>query len=287
MKIETIFDPNTFTLTHIGYDSESKDCFVIDPVLDFDPQSSNISFESLDKVEKFIRENGLKLLYIIETHAHADHLSAASFLKRRFPKSKTAIGQNIKIVQETFKDIFNLDSLSTDGSQFDKLIKDGEIIQIGSLQLKAIFTPGHTPACTCFLADNILFSGDSLFMPDFGTGRCDFPAGSAQDLYTSIHDKLYTLPDETKVYVGHDYGTGGREIEWQTTIGLSKKNNVQLKEKTTREEFVDFRSKRDATLKEPKLIYQSIQVNIDAGNLPKAQSNGQSYLKTPLFIKSN
>jgi glyoxylase-like metal-dependent hydrolase (beta-lactamase superfamily II) len=286
MHIETIFDPQTFTLTYIVHDEFSKDAFVVDPVLDFDPQSSTLSHENIDKVDKYIQENKLNLIYIIDTHAHADHLSASHELKKKYPESKTVIGENITKVQTTFKGVFNLNNLEQDGSQFDILTSDQEELPFGKTSIKMISTPGHTPACISLLLDDNLFSGDSLFMPDFGTGRCDFPAGSADDLYTSVHEKLYSLPDNTKVFVGHDYGTGGREIQWETTIGESKKHNIQLKDKTTREEFVKFRTERDATLKEPKLIFQSIQVNINAGELPKAESNEVSYLKIPL-LKSN
>jgi glyoxylase-like metal-dependent hydrolase (beta-lactamase superfamily II) len=283
MQIKTIFDTATNTLTHIAHDQNTKDAFVVDAVLDFDPQSSTITYDNIDKVDEFIQANRLNLIYIIDTHAHADHLSAAHELKKRYPNAKTAIGREITKVQSTFKSVFNMEDLKTDGSQFDLLLTHGQVLKVGELTLKMISTPGHTPACTSILVDDVLFSGDSLFMPDFGTGRCDFPAGSAQDLYTSIHDKLYCLPDDTRVFVGHDYGTGGREIKWETSIGESKRSNIQLKAETPRDEFVKFRTDRDQTLKEPKLIYQSIQVNVNAGKLPDAESNEISYLKIPLF----
>ena len=188
------------------------------------------------------------------------------------------------MIQETFKPVFNLTDLKTDGSQFDILLNEKENLKLGNLELKTIFTPGHTPACCSFLIEDVVFTGDALFMPDFGTGRCDFPEGSADILYTSIHEKLYSLPDTTKVYVGHDYQPGGRDMKFMTTIGESKKSNIQLKALTTRNEYVEFRTTRDEKLKAPKLLLQSVQVNIDAGRLPQKDSNGVSYLKIPLSI---
>lgn len=282
MKIKTLFDQATFTLTYIVHDEKTRDAVIIDPVLDYNPNASKISNESVQLVEKYVKENNLNVHYIIETHAHADHLSSSQDLKELYPNAKLIIHENIKIVQETFKGIFNMPELKTDGSQFDYLVKDGEVLKAGSIEIKAIHTPGHTPACTSYLIEDNLFTGDALFMPDFGTGRCDFPAGSATDLYETIHDKLYALPDETKVYVGHDYAPGGREIQFQTTIGESKKNNIQLKAGTNKEEFIKWRTDRDKTLDAPKLLLQSVQVNIDAGHLPKAEENGVSYLKMPI-----
>ena len=283
MKIISFFDQATNTFTYIVHDESTLDAIIIDPVLNYDPASSKISFEGVNLLEQYTNEHKLKVHYIIETHAHADHLSSSQILKERFPESKSAIHENIKIVQETFKPIFNMSDLKIDGSQFDILIKDGDILKAGTLEMKAIHTPGHTPACTSFLIEDHLFTGDALFMPDFGTGRCDFPAGSATDLYETIHDKLYALPEKTKVYVGHDYGHNGREIKFQTTIGESKKHNIQLKAGTNREEFIKWRNERDATLGTPKLLLQSVQVNIDAGRLPKAEDNGTSYLKMPII----
>ena len=205
MKVETFFDKATFTLTYIVYDSKTKDSILIDPVLDYNPGSSKVSTVSVEKAYNFIKENGLKLHLIMETHAHADHLSGAQELKKRFPNAKLVIGEKITLVQNTFSKAFNFKGFKSDGSQFDKLLKDGEIVEAGSIKIKVIATPGHTPACTSFLIEDMIFTGDSLFMPDSGTGRCDFPAGDASIMYDSITNKLYKLPDTTKVFTGHDY----------------------------------------------------------------------------------
>ncbi len=194
------------------------------------------------------------------------------------------IGEKITVVQETFKGIFDLpDEFATDGSQFNKLVADGEKVEFGSIPIEVIATPGHTPACVTYKIDDAIFTGDALFMPDYGTGRCDFPKGSATDLYESVQ-KLYALPDETRVFVGHDYQPGGREVRWETTIGKSKANNPQLKGDTSKEQFVKMREERDATLKAPRLLFQSVQVNIDAGRLPEPHGNGIRYLQMPLNL---
>jgi glyoxylase-like metal-dependent hydrolase (beta-lactamase superfamily II) len=286
MKIEAQFDTETFTMTYIVFDeNKGGDAIIIDPVLDYDPHSSSINYSSIDKADKFLKDNNLTLSYILETHAHADHLSGSQELKRRYPKSIIAINENITKVQDSFKPIFNLKDLKTDGSQFDLLLTDGQVLKFGAMEFKVMFTPGHTPACTSFLIEDNLFVGDAIFMPDFGTGRCDFPAGSADDLYTSVHEKIYKLPDETKLFVGHDYQPGGRDLEYMTTISKSKETNIQLKAHTTREQYVEFRTTRDAKLNTPKLLLPSIQVNIDAGKLPVEDDNGTAYLRLPLSIK--
>lgn len=284
-NIQHFFDPETFTLTYVVSDSQTKDAVIIDPVLDFDPPSGIVEDKSIKSVIEFIKENNLNIRAILETHAHADHLSSSQVLKQHFPNAKLAIGEKIKIVQAVFKEILNLDYLHVDASQFDILLKDFEEISFGSLKMKAIPTPGHTPACMSYLFGNVVFTGDALFMPDSGTGRCDFPKGSAKDLYHSIHKNLYSLPDETKVFVCHDYSPNGRAMQYQTTIGESKYNNIQLKENTTETEYISFRQARDKTLKTPRLLLPSIQVNIDGGHLPPPESNGTSYLKTPLSSK--
>jgi glyoxylase-like metal-dependent hydrolase (beta-lactamase superfamily II) len=282
MEIKTFFDNATFTLTYIVYNKNSKDAVIIDPVLDYDPASSHISNKSALMYQNFIYENGLTLHYCLETHAHADHLSSSFELKKLFPEMKVAINENIKVVQDVFKKVFNQKELATDGSQFDLLLKDKETLKAGTLEILNISTPGHTPACSTFKIQDAIFTGDALFMPDFGTGRCDFPAGSAKDLYHSIAKKLYTLADETRVFVGHDYQPKGRELMYETTIGESKKSNIHIKAETTEEEYVSFRQTRDAELSAPKLLLPSIQVNINAGELPLAEDNGVSYLKLPL-----
>ena len=282
MKVETFFDKATFTLTYIVYDSKTKDSILIDPVLDYDPGSSKVSTASVEKVSNFIKENGLKLHFIMETHAHADHLSGAQELKKRFPNAKLVIGEKITLVQDTFSKAFNFKGFKSDGSQFDKLLKDGEIVEAGSIKIKVIATPGHTPACTSFLIEDMIFTGDSLFMPDSGTGRCDFPAGDASIMYDSITNKLYKLPDTTKVFTGHDYQPGGRDLMYQSTIGEEKEKNIHLKKNTNRDAYIEFRTSRDKTLAAPGLLLQSIQVNINAGNFPPKEDNGASYLKIPI-----
>jgi glyoxylase-like metal-dependent hydrolase (beta-lactamase superfamily II) len=282
MKIQHFFDRDTFTLTYLVIDESTKDTVIIDPVLDFDPPSGKVKDLSLQEVLSFIKSNSLRVSAILETHAHADHLSSSQILKQCFPEAVLGIGERIKIVQEVFKGHFNLPHLKVDGSQFDHLFKDFEQVNFGSLEMKALPTPGHTPACMTYLFGDAAFTGDALFMPDYGTGRCDFPKGSAHDLYQSVMNTLYKLPNETRVFVGHDYSPNGREMRFQTTIGESKKSNIQLSEFTSEKDYVDFRAARDKTLNAPRLLLPSIQVNIAAGHLPDHEENGKSYLKLPL-----
>jgi len=283
MQIKGFFDPATYTLTYLVWDEDTKDAVVIDPVMDFDPLAIRASSESADEVVRFVQDNDLAVHWVLETHAHADHLSGAPVLKTQLG-ARVAIGEDITVVQETFKGVFNLgDSFPTDGSQFDALLSDGDILQAGRLAIKAIHTPGHTPACMSFHIGDALFTGDALFMPDFGTGRCDFPSGSAEDLYDSVQ-KLYALPDETRVFVGHDYQPGGRALAFETTIGASKAANKQLTGETTREQFVAFRTARDAKLRPPRLIFPAIQVNINAGALPDPEDNDVRYLRLPMNV---
>lgn len=284
--IKTFYDQATYTLTYVVYDEDSRDAVVIDPVLDYNPIGSVVSDESFQQVVDFVAENDLKLHYVLETHAHADHLSASQLFRDEYPGIKVAISERITGVQTVFKSVFNLeDSFVTDGNQFDTLIKDFETLEAGTLRIKALPTPGHTPACLSYLIGDAVFTGDALFMPDYGTGRCDFPAGDARTLYRCVTENLYSLPDDTRVFVGHDYQPGGRDVAWESTIGEEKARNIQLKADTTEDEFVAFREQRDAGLAAPKLIYQSILVNIDAGHLPKMESNNQRYLKIPLNLK--
>ncbi len=285
MRIHTFFDPATFTLTYVVYDADSHDAVVIDPVLDYDPQGSQTSLASVDKVTAFLKDNGLKLGHVLETHAHADHITGAQILKRRF-SAAVVIGRRITEVQSTFKSIFDLhEGFATDGSQFDKLLAEGDVLQSGTIQIGAIETPGHTPACLTYKVHDALFTGDALFIEDSGTGRCDFPRGSAEELYRSIHDKLYALPDETRVFVGHDYQPSGRPLRYETTIGASKQKNIQLRGDTTMDQFVSFRQGRDSTLAAPRLLFPSVQVNVDAGRLPKPHANGIRYLQIPINLK--
>lgn len=285
MNIETFFDPATYTLTYVVFDPNSRDAVVIDSVLDYDPLSSQTSTKSIAQVEDFLKKNRLRLHYVLETHAHADHLSGSQYLKRRFD-ARVGIGERIREVQEVFKGVFDLgDGFATDGRQFDRLFADGEKVAAGSLEFEVISTPGHTPACVSYKFGDAVFTGDALFIEDYGTGRCDFPKGSADALYTSVHERLYALPDETRVFVGHDYQPNGRAMRSETTIGKSKEANIQLRASTSREEFVKMRTERDAKLAAPRLLFPSVQVNVDAGRLPKPHANGRRYLTIPLDMK--
>ena len=284
MKIETLFDPATYTLTYVVYDPKSRDAVVIDPVLDYEPLSSATATKSVALVESFLKKEALRLHYVLETHAHADHLSGSQHL-RQTRGAKVAIGARIRDVQKVFKDVFDLaPSFAVDGSQFDRLLEDGEHLTAGTLDIEVIATPGHTPACVTYRIGDAVFTGDALFIEDYGTGRCDFPSGSADALYSSIHERLYALPDATRVFVGHDYQPNGRPLRYETTIGRSKEANVQLRASTTREEFVRMRTERDATLAAPRLLYPSVQINIDAGRLPAPRANGRRYLVVPLNV---
>ena len=242
------------------------------------------STESIDGVGRWLNEQKLKLHYVLETHAHADHLSGSQVLKQACPNVKVAIGHRITVVQEVFKRIFGLpEDFPTDGRQFDVLMDEGQPLRAGSLSIEIMFTPGHTPACTTIRIEDALFTGDALFLPDGGSGRCDFPGASANDLYDSITRRIYTQPDSMRVFVGHDYQPGGRELRYQTTVGEQKRRNVALSAGTTREAFVAFREKRDAQLPAPKLLFHSVQVNVDAGRLPSPQGETR-YLKIPLNV---
>lgn len=281
MKIQHFFDDPTSTLTYVVYDEGTKTGVVIDTVTDFDPSSGRTGNGSSDKVAGFIDELGLTIPYVLDTHAHADHFTGLPYFKERYG-SKTVIGRYITGVQAAFRDIFHLGAdFPVDGSQFDVLLQDGETLEAGPIRIKAIHTPGHTPACLTYQIGEALFVGDAIFMPDFGTARCDFPGGSGEVLYDSIQ-KLYALPDETRVFTCHDYMPGGRELRYQSTVGEQKSSNVQLNGNTTREDYVAFRKQKDAGLSLPKLILPSLQVNIRAGHLPEPEENGTSYLKIPL-----
>jgi glyoxylase-like metal-dependent hydrolase (beta-lactamase superfamily II) len=284
VQIQEFFDPETFTLTYVVFDEASADAVVIDPVLDYEPCSAETSTKSVELVASFIEQKQLRVHYVLETHAHADHITGAQALHKRFG-AQVVIGARITEVQTVFRDIFDLGSeLATDGSQFDRLLKDGEVLRAGTLVIEALATPGHTPACMTYKVGDAIFTGDALFIEDYGTGRCDFPKGSAEDLYTSVHDRLYALPDATRVFVGHDYLPGGRPLRFATTIGESKRNNVQLKASTSLAEYVSFRTARDRTLKAPRLLLPSVQLNVNAGRLPKAHANGRRYLSIPLNL---
>jgi glyoxylase-like metal-dependent hydrolase (beta-lactamase superfamily II) len=284
-RIETFYDERTSTLTYVVYDPDTRDAVVIDPVLDYEPAASKVWTESVDRVLAFLKREALTLQYILETHAHADHLSGSQPLKQAHPGATLAIGRGITEVQRIFKDVFDLPpDFPVDGRQFDRLLEDGEVVRAGSLELEVLYTPGHTPACASYLCGDAVFTGDALFMPDMGTGRCDFPGGSAEDLYDSVVGRLYALPDETRAYVGHDYQPGGRELRFVATIGEHKASNVQIPAGRPKEDFVAFRRQRDAGLAAPKLLFQSVQVNVDAGALPKPADNRVRYLKIPINV---
>jgi glyoxylase-like metal-dependent hydrolase (beta-lactamase superfamily II) len=271
VNIESFFDPSTFTLTYVVWDPVTRDGIVIDPVLDYVLAGSVVSTEAVDRVSGFLRREGVRLRAVLETHAHADHLSGSQVLRARFPGAIVAIGEHICEVQEVFKGVFGLgEAFVADGRQFDRLLADGEVLQAGSVAVGVIATPGHTPACVCYRVGDAVFTGDALFMPDYGTGRCDFPRGSAEALYRSVTRRLYTLPGSTRVFVGHDYMPGGRPLAFETTIAAQRAGNVQLPAGRSEADFVAFRQARDATLEVPRLLYPSLQVNIRAGHLPAA-----------------
>jgi glyoxylase-like metal-dependent hydrolase (beta-lactamase superfamily II) len=281
-QVKSFFDEATFTATHIIVDPATKRCAIVDSVLDYDPKAGRTSTASADELIDYVKSEGLTVEWILETHAHADHLSASPYLKEKLG-GKAAIGEHIADVQGIFKKVFNAEeAFHTDGSQFDHLFKDGEEFKIGELDARVMHTPGHTPACLTYVVGDAAFVGDTLFMPDFGTARCDFPGGSAETLYRSIQ-KVLALPPETRLFLCHDYKAKGRdEYVWETTVAEERKNNIHVHEGVGEAEFVKMRTERDATLDMPTLILPSVQVNMRAGHLPPAEDNGVSYLKIPL-----
>lgn len=284
MQIEAKYHPGTATLTYIVWDEDTRDAVIIDPVLDYDPVGSETQALSIRDLLAFVRRHRLRVHAILETHAHADHITGAQALKAQL-SADVVIGEHIRSVQETFKPIFGFEGeFATDGSQFDRLMADGETLEAGSLSVRAIHTPGHTPACLSYQVGDAVFTGDALFMPDQGTGRCDFPGGSAETLYDAVTTKLYTLPDSTRVFVGHDYQPGGRALAYETTIGASKARNIQLAAETSREAFVEFRRARDASLAAPTLLFQSVSLNVGGGHLPKPDTNGVRRIALPINL---
>ncbi len=282
MRVQQFHDRATYTLTYVVHDESTRDAVVIDPVLDYDPASSQTSTASVDRVLEYVKAHDMRVHWVLETHAHADHLSASQIVKRRL-EARVAIGARITEVQEIFRDTFDLGvSFRADGSQFDRLLTDREELRAGSLAITVLATPGHTPACLSYLVGDAVFTGDALFMDDYGTGRTDFPGGSAAALYHSVHDVLYRLPDETRVFVGHDYQPNGRPIAFETTVGRAKRANVQLREDTSESAFVAFRHRRDTTLRAPELLLPSVQVNIAAGHLPEPNAKGLRHLRIPI-----
>lgn len=280
--VKGFFDEATNTISYVVSDPDTKACAVIDSLLDFDQASGRTNTASADMLIAYIRAQGFTCEWIIDTHVHADHLTAAPYIRSQLG-GKTAIGDRIPVVQSVFGKIFNEgQSFHTDGSQFDHLFADGETYRIGHLEGRALLTPGHTPACMSHVIGDAVFVGDTLFMPDFGTARCDFPGGDAGTLYDSIQ-RLFGLPDETRMFLCHDYKAPGRdEFVWETTVGEQKRSNKHVKTGTTREEFIAMRNARDATLPMPKLILPSVQINMRAGELPPAEDNGQRYMKLPI-----
>jgi glyoxylase-like metal-dependent hydrolase (beta-lactamase superfamily II) len=280
---KAFFDPGTFTYTYVVYDREGGTAAVIDPVLNYDHKSGRTSEVSNEAVKAFVEEMKLKVEWILETHAHADHLSGAVGLKKALG-GKFGIGSHITTVQATFKGLFNLEpGLAVDGSQFDHLFADGEAFSIGGLKARALFVPGHTPACMAYQVEEIVFVGDTLFMPDVGTARCDFPGGDARTLYRSIR-RILEMPADTRIMVCHDYPPGGREVRYETSVAEQRAANIHVHDGISEEAFAGMRTARDKTLDMPLLIIPSIQVNIRAGHLPPAEDNGRVYLKIPLNL---
>ena len=280
--VEAFFDEATFTASFVVSDPESRKCAVVDSVLDFDYSSGRTDTKSADAIVAFVKEQGLEAVWLLETHVHADHLSAAPYLQERLG-GKIGIGEKITVVQDTFGKVFNEGTrFQRDGSQFDRLFKEGDRFEIGALQGRVLHTPGHTPACLTYVIGDAAFVGDTLFMPDFGTARADFPGGSAEALYASIQ-KILALPDETRIFVGHDYKAPGRDsFAWETTVAEQKALNVHVGGGATAEDFVRMREARDATLDMPKLIIPSIQVNMRAGQMPEPDDSGKRFLKVPV-----
>ena len=285
LQVEGYFDPNTWTVSYLVLDRETKQCALVDSVLDYDPKSGRTGHHAADRLIARVRELGATVQWILETHVHADHLSAAPYLKQALG-GRLAIGSRITTVQETFGKLFNAGAgFARDGSQFDHLFEDDEAFAIGSLRARAIHTPGHTPACMTYVVEDgterAAFVGDTLFMPDYGTARCDFPGGDARTLYRSIN-RVLSLPPDTRLYMCHDYQPNGREVQFVSTVAEERERNIHVRDGISEEEFVAMRTRRDATLEMPVLILPSVQVNMRAGHLPEPEDNGRRYLKIPL-----
>lgn len=280
-KIQAFFDEATFTVTYLVSDPATRSAAVIDPVLDYDPKSGRTATKSAEAVLAAAKKDDLSIGWILETHAHADHLSAGAYLRSK-TGAKIVIGEHITAVQKTFRPIFNQADQSTDGRDFDRLVKDGEKLPLGALEIEVLFTPGHTPACVSYKVGDAVFVGDTMFMPDYGTARADFPGGDARALYRSIK-RILALPPQTRLFMCHDYKAPGRNTyAWETTVAEQREKNVHIHDGVTEDEFVAMRSARDKTLAMPVLILPSIQVNVRAGAFPAPEQNGVSYLKIPL-----
>jgi len=285
-KIKGFFDEETSTISYVVYDMTSKKCAVIDSVLDFDFSSGTIDYHNAEKIISFIEKMKLDLEWLIETHVHADHLSASPYIQKKLG-GKIGISEKISDIQNIFGKTFNAGTeFQRDGSQFDRLFKDNDEYKIGSIKCKVINTPGHTPACTAHVIGNSIFVGDTLFMPDLGSARADFPGGDARELYRSIQ-KILSYQDDTLIFVCHDYPPSSRKVEWVTTVGEQKKKNIHVKTSIGEDEFVKVREARDKTLNMPKLIIPSIQVNMRAGNLPPAEDSGDVFIKVPINSMKN
>jgi glyoxylase-like metal-dependent hydrolase (beta-lactamase superfamily II) len=282
--VKAFFDEQTYTVTYVVTDPSSNTSAIIDPVLDFDQASGRTSTGSADQVLEYIDSNGLEVSWILETHAHADHLSAAAYLKSK-TGGRTGTGRFITAVQATFKDIFKLgDEFTPDGKQFDCLFDDGELLELGTIQIRVMHTPGHTPSCVSFVVGDAVFVGDTLFMPDYGTARVDFPGGDAAQLYRSIR-RILALPATTRVFLCHDYKAPGRDTyQWETTVEAQRTSNIHIHDGIDEKTFVEFRSRRDSELGMPKLILPSIQINIRAGEMPPADDSGVVFLKLPVNV---
>ena len=279
--VKSFFDPATWTVSYVVYEKDGAACAIIDSVLDYDAKSGRTNTASADKLVEFVQQKKLQVEWILETHAHADHLSAAHYLKKKIG-GKIAIGAAIADVQNVFKGIFNLEpGFRPDGHQFDRLLRDGETFAIGALTAEALSVPGHTPACMAYRVGDTVFVGDTLFMPDVGTARCDFPGGDAHTLYRSMR-RLLSLPVETRLFMCHDYPPESRSAAWETTVAKQRASNIHVHDGVSEEDFVKMRTARDATLEMPVLILPSVQVNIRAGEMPPKEDNGVSYLKIPL-----
>jgi len=279
-EVKAFFDPDTNTISYVAKDPASKSCAVVDSVMDIDYAAGRITYDHADKMIAWIKDNGLKLEWIIETHVHADHLSAAPYIQDKLG-GKIGIGDKIMVVQDTFGKIFNEGTeFQRDGSQFDALFRDGDTYQIGTMQAFAIYTPGHTPACMVHVMGNAAFTGDTLFMPDGGSARADFPGGDAGVLYDSIQ-KVLSLPDDMRLFMCHDYGPNGRDIAWETTVGDEKAHNIHVGGGKSREDFIKFRTERDSQLAMPRLIIPSLQINMRAGDIP-TDKDGRAMLKVPI-----
>ncbi|MCR9108794.1 MBL fold metallo-hydrolase [Marivita sp. XM-24bin2] len=281
-KVTGFFDDATNTISYVVQDPAGSACAIVDSVLDFDYSSGRTDTKSADAIIAFVKEHGLDVQWLLETHVHADHLSAAPYLQDALG-GKIGIGDRIQVVQDTFGKVFNEGTeFQRDGSQFDKLFVEGDSFHIGQMRADVLHTPGHTPACLTYVVGDAAFVGDTLFMPDFGTARCDFPGGSSEQLYDSVQ-KILALPDDTRIFVGHDYKAPGREdYAWETTVGEQKAKNVHVGGDATKERFVEMRDARDATLAMPKLIIPSLQVNMRAGQMPPADDDGKVFLKVPV-----